>query len=453
MRSTMKVQEYLNSFINFELHLDQVPSRSFNLDRIRKLLQAVGDPQDNLKFVHVAGTKGKGSTCVFIAYILRAAGYRVGLYSSPHLYRINERIRVLNPGSQNILSDFNGSISDKELDLLVNKLKPQLEERRHDSQCGDLTYFEVLTAIALSYFVKKKTGIVVLETGLGGRLDATNAVKALVDVITPIGFDHMHLLGNTLDKIAVEKAAIIKDPESKVVIGKQHQIATKEILKRCKEFSIRPILIGKDVTYKRKNANLHGQSFDVEGRKGDYKNFKTSLLGEHQAQNAALAIAVIESLRESGMTIGKQAVKQGIRQTRWPGRFEIIQERPQVVVDCAHNIDSAEALVKTFKNVFPGKKAVLILGISKDKDVVGICRILEKIAKAIILTRTSHPRSYEFKDSDRKLFKTRAVTCCSSVKDALAAAYNGARKSDIILGTGSVFLAAQLRAEVKNVSV
>jgi dihydrofolate synthase/folylpolyglutamate synthase len=450
----MQYERYLNSFINFESNLQHAFSHEFDLDRVRRLFENLGNPQKNLKFIHVAGTKGKGSTCAFIAHILQAAGYRVGLYTSPHLYKINERIRVLTPGSRNISKDFFGSITDGEFDALIKTLKPKLEKARRDPLSGNLTYFEILTGLALYYFAKKKTDLVVLEVGLGGRLDATNVVDSIVDVITPVSFDHTHLLGNTLDKIALEKAAIIKNRSSRVVIGRQHDKAMRVILKQCRSFSIRPVLIGRDVTYVEDKTDLHGQSFYVCGRMGKYQNLKTVLPGEHQLQNAATAVGVVESLSEFGMSVSKKAVIQGIRQARWPARFEIINSKPMTIIDGAHNVDSAQVLVQTFKSLFPGKKAILILGMSQDKDIAGICRVLGKIAQTVILTRAAHPRAHDFKSADcKKLFKINSVIYCPLIKDAIAQANKSARKSGVILSTGSLFLAAQVRAMVNHVSI
>jgi dihydrofolate synthase/folylpolyglutamate synthase len=450
----MQYERYLNSFTNFESNLDHAALQVFNLDRVRQLLKNLGDPQKDLKFIHVAGTKGKGSTCVLIAYILRAAGYRVGLYTSPHLYEINERIRVLIPGSREISNDFSGSISDNELNDLIKALKPKLEKSRCDSLSGNLTYFEVLTGLALYYFAKKKTDIVVLETGLGGRLDATNVVNSIIDVITPISFDHTHLLGNTLEKIAREKAAIIKNRSSKVIIGKQHDKAMRVILKRCKDFAIRPVLIGQDVTCTVNKVDRNGQSFQMVSRMNKYLKLKTILSGEHQLQNAATAVGVIESLSGFGIKVNKKAVIHGIRQARWPARFEIISSKPMIIIDGAHNVDSAQVLIRTFKSLFPGKNAVLILGVSQDKDIVGICRVLGQIAQTVILTRASHPRAYDFKDIDsKKLFKMDSVIYCPLLKGALAKARKSAGKSGIILASGSLFLAAQVRSMVKHVSI
>lgn len=446
----MNPHNYLNSFINFESHLQNVSSRNFNLERVHRLLYLLGDPQNDLKVIHVAGTKGKGSTCIFIASILRAAGYRVGLYTSPHMHRINERIRILSPDGKNTTSDFEGSITDRQLKNLLVRFKPRLERSRWDPVLGDLTYFEVITAIALSYFAVQKTDIVVLETGLGGRLDATNAVDALVNVITPIGFDHMHLLGNTLTKIAREKAAIIKHSSSKVVVAPQDPKAMVVITKRCKDQGIQPVIVGRDVKFSSCGRGI----FHVRGRCHEYKDLKTSLAGDHQCQNAAAAIAVIELLPEFGYAIGPKAVRQGILEARWPGRFETVSQKPVVIIDCAHNIDSAKALARTFRRQFSGRKAVLILGISADKDVDGICRALEPITKSVLLTRARHPRAYVF-DSNRiqKIFKGKTVIDIPDVKDAVHLARRSAGGSGIVLAAGSVFLAAEVREEVKHVSI
>ncbi len=450
----MNPQEYLNSFINFESHLHNVSSRSFNLARVYRLLCALGDPHKELKFIHVAGTKGKGSTCVFIASILRAAGYKVGLYTSPHLYRIHERIRVLEPTAKGFDRDFDGSIPDDQLKSVLLKLRPKFEKFRHDKILGDLTYFEVLTAVALSYFSQRKTDIVVLETGLGGRLDATNAVDALVNVITPIGFDHTHLLGKTLEKIAREKAAIIKHSFSRVVAAPQDPKAMNVILKQCRDLKIEPVVVGKDVQCLKVGQDKSKLSFYVRSGRQVYKDLKTGLLGDHQMKNAAAAVAVIELLPEFGFAIGPKAVRQGFQQARWPGRFEIIKKNPTVILDCAHNVDSARALVRTFKQLFSHRKAVVLLGISSDKDVDGICRVLNAIAHTVILTRADHPRAHIFNlPHIRRLFKGKTVADLPDVKDALRQAHKSAGRSGIILATGSVFLAAEARAQVKHVSI
>jgi len=446
----MKHLDYLNSFTNFESNLQHVAAQSFNLERVRRLFHALENPQHHLKFIHVAGTKGKGSTCAFAAYILRAAGYRVGLYTSPHLYRINERIRVLDPQATPtaLPKDFYGAISDQQLHALVRKFKNPVDKIRHDPQLGNITYFEVLTGLALCHFLHRKTDIVVLETGLGGRLDATNAVDALVNAITPISLDHTAQLGNTISKIAAEKAAIIKNSQSKVVVGHQPAQAMQVIQRRCQRLGIKPFVVGKDICVHLRRPSSLVQTFDVKTPLVEYKNLKTNLMGGHQLHNAAMAIGMVEL---SGFKVSRKAVAQGIRETRWPGRFETVHKKPAVVVDCAHNTASADILMQSVRQAFPGNNIILVLGLSNDKDIRGISKILGKNARLVVTTQSRHPRAYHFSNDELKtVFQGRPAWNVQSVDDALKIAFREATKQDVILVAGSVFIAAEARALLKS---
>jgi dihydrofolate synthase/folylpolyglutamate synthase len=454
MSVVMPFQDYLNSFTNFESRLHQLPVREFNIQRVKRLLHALGDPQLKLKIIHVAGTKGKGSTCVFLAHILQAAGLRVGLYTSPHLHIINERIRVLGDTNEKHNADFDGMISDREFEKLITAIHSQTELLRHDRKWGDLTYFEVLTAAALNYFASKKTDVVVLETGLGGRLDATNAVDAIVSVITSISLDHTHLLGNTIGKIAREKAAIIKNKNSAVVIGPQDEKALRVILSQCRSLAIKPVIVKEAYQCRTLGEHLGGQKFKISNQHMEYSELKTSLNGRHQMDNAAVAVAVIESLRTYGFKISPHAVKEGIMHARWPGRFETIKTKPLTIIDCAHNVDSANVLVSTFKKMFPSRKAVLILGMSEDKNIRGVAKILQKIATQIYLTKADHPRAFDFqKIHFQRMFKKGTVIYYPNVIDAVTTAFQKAGPNGIVLAAGSVFLAAEVRTMVKHVSI
>jgi len=448
MRS-LDAQEYLNSFTNFESHLSSIGASSFNLQRVRRLFHVLGDPQKKLKFIHVAGTKGKGSTCAFAAYILRAAGYRVGLYTSPHLYHIHERIRVLDPhvSSSQLNEDFSGAISDSAFHALVKEFQKTIDRIRHDQRWGSLTYFEVLTGLALCHFSRRNIDVVVLETGLGGRLDATNAVDALVSGITPVSFDHTAQLGHTIAKIAAEKAAIIKEAKSCVVVAPQPVEAMKVIKDRCRVLGIKPFVVGKDIKFEETSAGI----FSVRTPVHDYKRLQTRLTGDHQLQNAAMAVAMVEL---SGFKVSPDAVARGIRQPRWPARFEVIAKDPRTVVDCAHNTASARVLVETFRRTFPGKRMILILGLSGDKDIAGICRILGKRARLILTTQSHHPRAYHFSERELKaFFKDQPALNVKNVADALAIARETATDRDVILAAGSVFIAAEARADLRNNNV
>jgi len=437
--------EYLGTFTNFESRLSSIHSNLLNLERVRRLFGVLGNPQENLKFIHVAGTKGKGSTCAFAAYILRAAGYRVGLYTSPHLYYVNERIRILEPkaSSSSLKEDFYGVIGDQEFSRLVKEFSKSIDKIRHDAKLGDLTYFEVLTGLAIVYFSRRKVDAVILETGLGGRLDATNAVDASVSGITPISLDHTAQLGKTLGKIAGEKAAIIKNPQSKVIVGQQPAPAMAVIMKRCRALKIKPFVIGKDIRVK-----ISGKTFSVMTPAATYKSLQTSLAGEHQCHNAAMAIAMVES---SGFKVKGQSMARGLRETRWPGRFEIVAKNPTVVVDCAHNVASAQVLVEALQKNFSAKRRIIILGLSNDKDISGVCKILAKGARLVVTTQSKHPRAYRFSDEEMKvLFRNQPVFSVSNIKDALTLARREAAKNDIILVAGSVFVAAEARVHLKG---
>jgi dihydrofolate synthase/folylpolyglutamate synthase len=422
----------------------------FNLERVRRLLNILGNPQNHLKCLHVAGTKGKGSACAFSGYILRAAGYRVGLYTSPHLYQVHERIRVLEPqaSAAELRNDFYGAITDGEFDVLIGKFRKDIDRVRHDPQWGELTYFEVLTGLALCHFYRCKVDVAVLETGLGGRLDATNAVDAVVNGITPVSFDHMAQLGNTLRKIAAEKAAIIKDSRSRIVVGKQPAEAMTVIRGRCRNLGIKPLVVGKDIRFKAVKDSASAQFFNVVTLKEEYKNLKTGLKGEHQLHNAAIAIGMVES---SGFAVDQKAVAQGVQQTRWPGRFEIVHKSPTVIVDCAHNTASAEVLMQALKRLAPGKRRILVLGLSNDKDIRGICKILERDARLILTTQSRHPRAYHFFHKELKeLFKDKPALNVKDVAAALKIALREATPKDIIVVAGSVFVAAEARALLRN---
>ncbi len=413
-----QVSPYLNSFVNFESKLDKMHAVDFNLDRIRELLDLAGDPAKHLKIIHVAGTKGKGSTCAFLASILHQAGYKVGLYTSPHLHRVNERIRVLDhrPGD--------GCISDEELAVVLTRLRPLAAAVQNEGHI--ITYFEILTVAALLFFAGQKVDMVILETGLGGRLDATNAAPSLIAVITPISLDHVGILGPTLEKIAVEKAGIIKNSLQKVVIAPQDKEAMDVLLGRCREFGIQPHVV-----------SLQG-----------HENLKTGLKGRHQKLNAATALAALNILSGMGFEISAAAIAEGLKKVFWPGRFELLASRPDVIADGAHNKASASALVETLKEEYPGRRVVLILGVSKDKDVEGICAQLNSVAAEIILTKAVHSRAYSFvKAEGEKYFKGKPCELIGNLPQALEKALRMAGPEDVIVVTGSLFIVAEAREE------
>ncbi len=415
---------YLDSFINYEKKSAFPYKQSFKLERIKEFLQSLGNPQDSLRCIHVAGTKGKGSACAFAAYILREAGYKVGLYTSPHLSDVRERIRILNQKSKikNQNLEFGGMISRKELVDLVRKLRPAIEKYNRDSKYGPLSFFEVYTTLAFVYFKEKEVDFAVLETGLGGRLDATNTVNSLVCVITPISYDHTQKLGNTLKEIAQEKAGIIKGGGQVVISAPQEKEAREVIRNRCKGTGAKLYEVGGDI------------------------NAKLGLLGGHQRVNAACAVAAVKAL---GAKINPHVIKNGLYNTRWPGRCEVIGKNPLLVLDGAQNVASCKALKAAVKENFSAQKIILVLGISRDKDIRGICKELQDFADKIILTKADNPRASEPK-ALAGYFKGKEVYLTGRVREAIILAKRIADKKDLILVTGSLFVIGEARAYEKH---
>jgi len=330
-----EAKTYLESFINNEHILNTTSKTSFKLSRIKLLLGLIGNPQKNLRIIHVAGSKGKGSTCIFTANMLKDAGYKVGLFTSPHINNYYERIRILDKNSDVESNDniFPDVISESDFCSTLVEIKGAIEEVKRKKSEGGLSFFEITTALALYYFNKRKVDFVVLEVGLGGRLDATNVIDALVNVITPISLEHTKLLGNTIEEIAGEKAAIIKNKKSKVVIAHQQQNVMDVIEKRCREFSIEPYKASEQIETKLLKQKLEYQMFNVLFRNNitglsKLTNIKIKLLGKHQMDNVATSLGAIESLRALGYKIEKESIRSGLLSSSWPGRFEIVEKDP-----------------------------------------------------------------------------------------------------------------------------
>jgi len=370
---------YLDSFVDYE-KIGHKSRESFNLDRMRCLAGIFGNPERSFPAIHVAGTKGKGSTASFVASILEEAGFRVGLYTSPHVTDQRERIKV------------NGeAISEPGLAREAQIARQWLE----DNDVGfDPTYFEIYTAIAFNYFREKKIDYGVIEAGLGGRLDATNIVEPVVSIITPISYDHVSILGSALEDIAAEKSGIIKRG-SVAVSAPQEDEALSVIRRACESSGVRLVLVGKDVGIKEIHHDCETEIFDTRGALEDYGNCRIHLIGRHQIVNASSAIAAAECLREKGVAISGENIKNGIEKTRIPARCEIIGKEPYLIIDGAQNKASARALKETIRRNFKYKKLILILGACKGKDIKGMCEELVPIADRIILTKAKSERGEE----------------------------------------------------------
>ena len=442
--------QYLESFVNYEKIDDYPYKESIRLERVENFLAIIGNPQDSLKCVHIAGTKGKGSTCAFVAHILRQAGYSAGLYTSPHLSDFRERIRVLSPQpaapalpagrhSPQPTEDFEGMISQGELTNLVEKLTPKIQHCNEYSEYGPLSFFEVYTSLAFLYFKEKKVDFAVLETGLGGRLDATNAVDPLVAAITPISYEHTQKLGNTLKEIATEKAGIIKNKDQVVISAPQEEEARQVIQNRCREEKIKLYEVGKDIEYK-KTRN----GFSVKGVFGEYPDLKIRLLGKHQLINATVALGAIEGLRMHNINIGSDAVREGLYNTAWPGRCEVVSRAPLIVLDGAQNIASMAALKETIKESFAYRRLILVLGISSDKDIKGISSEIYDLPDVIVLTKADNPRAMQ-PAALAEYFNGKETQITDNVREAKELSRRLAGKDDLILACGSLFVVGEFR--------
>lgn len=426
---------YILSFTDFEkLPGSAYAAANFDLRRMLELLSMLGNPHLSPRTVHVAGTKGKGSTAAMIASALSIAGYRTGLYTSPHLHSFRERMAV--DGE---------AIGEDEFAALTDRVKPAVEEvnRRHDY--GELTTFEILTAIAFLFFTEQGADSQVLETGLGGRLDATNVVVPELCVLTSISMDHAEVLGDSLAKIAEEKAGIIKKG-AQVISAPQHPDAARAIMDACRRNEISPVVIGHDVTWRKTAFDISGQSFEVKGATGSL-TLTIPLLGAHQLENAATAVAALEALGvESG------AIERGLAQVRWPGRLEVLKREPVVMVDAAHNADSARRLKEAIAEHFGHERLVLILGASSDKDVAGMVTELVPMASDVIATRSRHPRALAPQSLLDEL-KGHGIegVMSENVADAVELALEIAGPNDLICVAGSLFVAAQAKEHVLGI--
>lgn len=426
---------YILSFTDYEkLPAFLYTAANFDLRRMAELLQRVGNPHLTSPAIHVAGTKGKGSTAAMIASALSAAGHRTGLYTSPHLHTFRERLTI--DGEM---------ITEEEFSALTQRLQPEIGEVNRRHNYGELTTFEILTALAFAFFGERRVDFQVLEVGLGGRLDATNVVTPRLSVITSISLDHAEVLGDSLAEIAREKAGIIK-PGALVVSAPQPGEAEVVIEEVCRHNRAGLIAVGRDVTWKKLTSDLAGQSFEVTGKAGSYQ-LTIPLLGGHQLENAATAVAALEALG-----IGHDDIARGLAQVRWPGRLEVLRHEPLFLVDGAHNADSARRLKEAIEEYLRFDRLILIAGASSDKDIAGIVGELAPLSSLIIVTRSRHPRALApallLEELERQGAKGEmAENVSSAVERALAIAKPG----DLICATGSLFVAAEAREYIKGI--
>lgn len=464
--------DYLYSFVDYSLkHSSELAKADFSLDRMFALMESLGNPQAKYPIIHVAGTKGKGSTSALCAAGLSAAGYRVGLYTSPHLEDYTERIQI--DGEP---------ISHQQLTELVEEIKPYV------ARIEKLTTFEITTALAFMAFAKAGVDAAVFEVGLGGRLDATNVVMPKVSVITSLSYDHMAVLGDTLAKIAGEKAGIIKDGVP-VVASPQKEEALEVLERVAKQRGCEFTLVGREIKFEKLESTLDGQIFALSGADGRVAEhtetersrsavrespstsgpntsvtsvhsirpsaqdviLRIPLLGLHQIENAATAYV---ALKKSGMKITDEQIQKGFSRVQWPARFQVAQREPPVIFDSAHNQDSFEKLRETLEQFFPNQLAYLIFGASEDKNIPGMFAEMKSKIKKIIITRADHPRALEMEKiqllAERAgLESEAAVPVSAALRRALELS---SKDGSIVLSAGSMFVTAEVIKEWKSIN-
>jgi dihydrofolate synthase/folylpolyglutamate synthase len=447
MLTYQEALDYLYSFVDYSQQRTYTYSaQTFDLARMVKFLELLGNPHLRYPALHIAGTKGKGSVAAMCTSVLHAAGYRAGFYTSPHLQDFCERMQI------------NGELIPQEaVAEIVDGMRSAVE------RAPGMTTFELTTALAFQFFARKNIDVAVIEVGLGGRLDATNVITPLVSVITSLSYDHTSLLGNTLAEIAGEKAGIVK-PGVPVVSAPQKEEALEVLERIAAERGAALTLVGRDWLFRSVAHSLEKQRFEIwsaeeqrqlnalaaSGHAVSWKPLalEIPLLGQHQIENAAVAYAALMALRARALPISPDAIREGLRGVRWPGRFEILSRRPHVVADGAHNRDSAQKLAAALDEHFPGRRVTLIFGASSDKDVPGMfAELLPRVSRAI-MTQAVHPRAWEPDDLAKRALETSAglaVEVVSPVAQALERALQLSAPEDVVLACGSLFVVAEVR--------
>jgi len=425
-----KAVEYLNSLSKFGINP--------GLERVEVLLDYLNNPQDEFAVIHIGGSNGKGSTSAMVSSILTEAGYRVGTYNSPEIISFYERMRI------------NGEYMEPEaLERITEEVKSYLNKIEADG-LGHPTFFEVVTAIAFKYFAEKQVDIVVLEVGLGGRLDATNAAKSLVSAITNISQEHTEYLGDTMAEIAFEKGGIIEKNGS-LVTAVEDKEALNKLEEICAERNADLINVNSALKVERRDKGLKKQCFKVKGEK-DYGELRIPLLGQYQRQNLSMALGIIEALPEQ-FKVSLSAIKRGLEKVEWPGRLELLGEEPLVILDGAHNPGGAQELEKVIAEDLEYQELTLVLSILGDKDVEKMVEILTPLADKVILTKNTNERVADpYKVAELLNKEEQTVEVIPNISDAVQKAIQDAEVGDLVSISGSLYTVAEARKFlVKNI--
>ncbi len=412
------------------------------LDNIEKLLELLGNPQDKLNIIHVAGTNGKGSTCSFITSILKGSGYKVGLYTSPYLETFTERIRI------------NGiNIPQEDVARIVTLIKKKIDYMVANGYHYP-TEFEIVTAMAFYYYYEQNVDFVALEVGLGGRYDATNVIKtSKVSVITSISLDHVGILGDTIAKIAYEKGGIIK--ENGVAIVYDQSDEAKDVIKSiCKEKNAQYIEARFD-NVKIIKSDINSQTYSCKLMDKKYNDLEIELIGEHQINNSIVALNTIEYLNKTeNLNINEDAIRLGLINTRWPGRIEKIMDKPTFIIDGAHNEDGAKSLARALEKNFNNKKSTLLIGMLEDKDIDGVLDILMPYFDKVITTTPDNPRAIDCEILKEKISKyTDDVISNSNIEEDVKYTFDNAGEDDVIISAGSLYMIGTVRTLVNNILI
>jgi len=409
---------------------------TFSLDRMRLLLQKLGNPHEKIRSVHIAGTKGKGSTATMLSEMLRACGHKVGLYTSPHICDVRERIVV------------NGEmISQAALARLICRAEPHIEKMALDKP----TFFEIFTALAFCHLVDEAVDVAVIEAGLGGRLDSTNVLKPLVCGLTSISLDHMHQLGNTIPQIAAEKAGIFKADVPAISVPQSPE--AKRVLKRvAKGIGAQLMFTGEDIefSYRVESSRKNGcrTRICLTTPRSKFEHLPVPLLGEHQALNCGLALALLDQLKAHGLQIDDQQAIAGLAGTYVPGRMEIIHTDPRILVDGAHNAASMQALIRAIGQHIPYDSMVMIFGCAADKDIGGMMDQIATGADKVIFTRCGNsPRAAKPEDLAEVYTERsgREAQVTENLTQALRVAGSAVSREDLITITGSFYLVGEAK--------
>lgn len=396
------------------------------LARTKELLSLLGDPQDQLRFIHVAGTNGKGSTCAMLASILQAAGYKTGLYTSPFVNRFNERIAL------------NGSpISDDDLVSVFEKIRPIVDGMEYPP-----SEFELITCAAMLYYAEQKCDVVVLEVGMGGEFDSTNVIKTpLLSIITAMGFDHMKYLGNTMTEIASAKAGIIK-PNGTTLIYGQNPEADKVFCETCERMHARLVV----TDHSRMVDHAHTlQGHDLSF--GPWAHIRLPLIGSHQVGNAAVVLTAVEELKKKGLSIPDGAVYEGMAAVKWPARMELLSEKPVFLLDGGHNPHGFHAAALTLRELFPNQKITIMMGVMADKDHGDMIRELLPLAKRFITVQPDSPRSMSAEDLAEEIRSLGGkAESAGRVEEGVQKLLREAEEGDILLAIGSLYMSGAIRA-------